>query len=112
MISVSLWILIATFPYRFLNIERVDACERHFVDARITIHRATPVCLNLPIQWRVARLRRNIGQPDHILANSIMSHQAERRSGAGEIGLAVTKHDGVQINSIFIDQAQFGEALR
>ena len=46
---------------------------------------------------RVARLSRNVGQPDHILANPIISHKAERRPGSGEIWLAVTKHDGVQV---------------
>ena len=33
-------------------------------------------------------------------------------AGSGEIWLAVTKHDGVQVNSILIDQTKFGEALR
>src|SRR6185436_12530292 len=61
---------------------------------------------------RVSILSRNVGQPDHILANPIISHKAERRSGSGEIWLAVTKHDGVQVDSILIDQAKFGEALR
>lgn len=61
---------------------------------------------------RVARLSRDVGQPDHILANPIMSHKAERRPGSGEIWLAVTKHDGVQVDSILIDQAKFGEAMR
>src|SRR5881398_2119068 len=41
-----------------------------------------------------------------------MSHKAERRPGSGEIWLAVTKHDGVQVDSILIDQPKFGEALR
>src|SRR5437764_7192358 len=41
-----------------------------------------------------------------------MSHKAERRPGSGEIWLAVTKHDGMQVNSILIDQAKFGEAVR
>src|SRR5258705_6663548 len=41
-----------------------------------------------------------------------MSHKAERRPGSGEIWLAMTKHDGVQVDSILIDQAKFGEALR
>src|SRR5688572_329598 len=41
-----------------------------------------------------------------------MSHEAERRPGPGEIWLAVPKHDGVQVDSILIDQAKFGEALR
>src|ERR687891_1894502 len=61
---------------------------------------------------RVARLRRNVGQPDHILANPITSHKAERRPGSGEIWFALTKHDGVQVDSILIDQAKFGEASR
>ena len=61
---------------------------------------------------RVARLSRNVGQPDHILANPIISHKAERRPGSGEIWLAVTKHDGVQVDSILIDQAKVGQALR
>ena len=41
-----------------------------------------------------------------------MSDKAERRPGPGEIGLAVTKHDGVQVDSILIDQAKFGQAVR
>jgi hypothetical protein len=61
---------------------------------------------------RVARSSRNVGQPDHIIANPIMSDKAERRPGSGEIRLALTQHDGVQVDSILIDQAQFGEALR
>src|SRR5262245_45773655 len=61
---------------------------------------------------RVARLSRNVGQPDHILANPVISHKAERRPGSGEIWFAVTKDDEVQVDSILIDQAKFGEALR
>src|SRR3990172_4554860 len=41
-----------------------------------------------------------------------MSHKAEPRPGSGEIWLAMTEHDGVQVDSILIDQAKFGEALR
>src|SRR5579884_1821837 len=41
-----------------------------------------------------------------------MSHKAERWPGSGEIWLAMTKHDGVQVDSVLIDQAKFGEALR
>jgi len=58
------------------------------------------------------RLSRNVRQSDHILANPIIRHQAERRPGSSEIWLAVTKHDGVQVDSILIDQAKFGEASR
>ena len=61
---------------------------------------------------RVTRLSRNVGQPDHILADPVMSHKAERRPGPGEIWFAATKHDGVQVDSILIDQAKFGQALR
>jgi hypothetical protein len=43
----------------------------------------------------IARLSRNVGQPDHILVNPIIRHKAERRSRSGEIWLAVTQHDGV-----------------
>ena len=41
-----------------------------------------------------------------------MSHKAERRPGSGEIWLALTKHDGMQVDSILIDQAKFGQASR
>ena len=61
---------------------------------------------------RVAKLSRNVDQPDHIIVNTIMSYQAERRPAPGEIWLAVTQHDGVQVDSILIDQAKFGQALR
>src|ERR687898_2605914 len=61
---------------------------------------------------RVARLSRNVGKPDHSLANPIISHKAERRPGSGEIWLTVTKHDGVQVDSILINEAKFSEALR
>src|ERR687891_796339 len=61
---------------------------------------------------RVASLSRNVGQPDHILANPIISHKAERRPGPSEIWLAVTKHDGVQVDSILVDEAKLGKALR
>src|SRR5262245_39602782 len=82
--------------------------------------RAVPVALS-PTQdqtsaaisiRRVARLSRNVGQPDHILANPITSHKTERRPGPGEIWLSVTKHDRVQVDSILVDQSKFGEALR
>jgi hypothetical protein len=43
---------------------------------------------------------------------SYISHKAERRSGPGEIWLSVTKHDGVEVDAILIDQAKFGEAVR
>ena len=41
-----------------------------------------------------------------------MSQKAQRRPGPGEISLAVTKHDGVQVDSVLIDQAKCGQAVR
>ena len=64
------------------------------------------------VRLRVAQLCRNVGQPNHVLANPIIGQKAERRPGSGEIWFAVAKHDGVQVDSILIDQAKFGEALR
>jgi hypothetical protein len=55
---------------------------------------------------------RNVDQPDHILADPIVSHEAERRPGPGEIGAALTEHDRVQVDPILVDQAKFGQASR
>src|SRR3990170_4654788 len=60
----------------------------------------------------VARLGRNVGQPDHILANPVIGHKAERRPGSGEIWFAVAKDDGVKVDSILIDEAELGETVR
>ena len=46
------------------------------------------------------RLSGNVGHPDHILANPIISHKAEPRPGSGEIWLAATKHDGAQFRLV------------
>jgi hypothetical protein len=40
-----------------------------------------------------------------------VSHEAKRRPEPGEIWLALTKDDGVQVDSILIDQAEFGQAV-
>ena len=57
---------------------------------------------------RVAKSGRNRGQPDHSLVNPVASYEAERRPGSSELRLAVTEDDGMQVDSIFIDQAKFG----
>src|SRR5262245_45713764 len=59
---------------------------------------------------RIARLSRNVRQPDHHLANYIAGHKAKRRSGAGEEWRATTKHDRVEIQSILIDKTKVGQA--
>ena len=52
----------------------------------------------------------NVRQPNHVLANSIAGHKAERRPGAGEEWLAATKHDGMEVESILIDETKIGQA--
>jgi len=42
---------------------------------------------------------RNVGQPDHVVANPVMRHKAERRPGAAELPLAVAENDGVQVRA-------------
>ena len=41
-----------------------------------------------------------------------MRGKAERRPRPGEIGFAVTEYDRVKVDSILIDQAEFGETFR
>jgi hypothetical protein len=48
----------------------------------------------------------NVGQSNHVLANSIAGDKAERWAGAGEEGLAATKHDGAEVESILIDKTK------
>ncbi len=59
---------------------------------------------------RVARLSRNVCQPNHVLGNQIAGHQAERRPGAGEEWPATTEHDGVEVDSILVNQSEAGQA--
>src|SRR6266567_5125739 len=59
---------------------------------------------------RVARLSRNVRQPNHVLGNSIAGHQAERRPGAGEEWPATTEHDGVEVDSILVNKTKVGQA--
>ena len=58
----------------------------------------------------ITRSGRNVRQPNRILANSIAGYKAERRPGAGEEWLAVTKHDGVEVEPILIDKTKVGQA--
>ena len=57
---------------------------------------------------RVARLSGNVRQPNHVPGNSIAAHEAERRPGAGEEWLAATQYDGVEVESILIDETMLG----
>ena len=57
---------------------------------------------------RVERLSGNVRQPNHVLANEIAGHKAERRPRAGEEWLAATKYDGVEVKSILINKTKVG----
>ena len=72
----------------------------------------TPSGPDAPAQsvGRVTRSSRNVGQPDYVLANSITGHKAERRPGASEEWLALTKHHGVKVDLVLINKAQLGQA--
>src|SRR5262245_56785262 len=52
----------------------------------------------------------NVRQPNHILANSFTVHKAERRPGADEEWLPMAKHDGMEVESILINQTKIGQA--
>jgi hypothetical protein len=56
----------------------------------------------------VARLGRNVRQPNRVLANGIGGNKAERRPRAGKEWLAATKHDGVEVESILINKTKVG----
>ena len=53
---------------------------------------------------------RGIRQSDRLLANQIGGNQPERRSGAGKERLAAAEHDGMEVESVFIDEAKAGQA--
>ena len=63
---------------------------------------------------RLLQLLDQVGEAggEHLLADPIMRHKAERRPGTGPIGRAAPQHDGVQVDAVLIDQAEFGEAVR
>ncbi len=59
---------------------------------------------------RVARLSGSVRQPNHVLANEIAGHEAERRPRAGEEWLAATQYDGMEVMSILINKTKVGQA--
>jgi hypothetical protein len=61
---------------------------------------------------RVARLSRNVRQPNRFIGDQIAGHEVEWRSGAGEEWFATTKHDGAEVESILIDKTGLGQASR
>lgn len=53
-------------------------------------------------------LSRNVRKPDQVPGDEIVGHEVERRTGAGEVWGAASKHDGVEVESILIDKAGVG----
>ena len=54
---------------------------------------------------------RSIGSPGAAAAPfAVQGPSPERRPAAGEEWLATTKHDGAEVESILIDQAEVGQA--
>jgi hypothetical protein len=60
----------------------------------------------------VACLGWNVCQPDRVLVDLVACHKAERWPRPSEEWLAATKHDGAQVESVLINQAEVGQALR
>jgi hypothetical protein len=59
----------------------------------------------------VACLGWNVRQPDRVLVDLVACHKAEWWPRASEEWLAATKHDGAQVESVLINQAEVGQAL-
>ena len=55
---------------------------------------------------------RNVGQPDHVLVDTIAGHQAKPRPGRCEEWRAVAEHDGMEVELIFIDETKLGQVSR
>ena len=56
----------------------------------------------------LAGVAMNVRQPNHVLANEIAGHKAERRPRAGEEWLAATKYDGAEVKPILINKTKVG----
>jgi hypothetical protein len=57
---------------------------------------------------RAAQLSRNVDQPNHVLDNQLAGRKTKRRPRAGEVGLAMTQHHGMEVDSVFINKARVG----
>ena len=75
------------------RVVRASACIKAMADNVIVLRRA---------------IKRERCQPDHVLGNEIACLKAEPRPGAGEVWLAATKHDGVDVESILINETKVG----
>jgi hypothetical protein len=84
--------------------------KRSYAESRLTARVRPKAHLTRSAQsvGRVARLSRNVRQPNRVLANGIGGNKAERRPRAGKEWLAATKHDGVEVESILINKTKVG----
>jgi hypothetical protein len=58
---------------------------------------------------RGTRLSRNGRQPNHVVADEIAGHKAERRPATHEEWLAATKHDEVEGDPMLIDETKVAQ---
>ena len=71
---------------------------------------ATPAGLTSGTAEPEPRSSGNVRQPNHARVDWIAGHKAERRPGPGEEGLATTKHNGAEVESVLVDKAKSGQA--
>ena len=53
---------------------------------------------------RASRSRRNVRQPNRVLADQIVSHKPQRRPRTSEVRRAATNHHGPEVKSILVDE--------
>src|SRR5215831_6211391 len=56
------------------------------------------------------RSGRDTRQPNRVLANAIARNNAEWWPGAGEVRLAAAQHERAEVETIFVDKTEVGEA--
>ena len=82
-------------------------------DARLTTgntHKRIPRLQAVVSKFKRKRHRScgNVRQSNHVFANEIAGHKAERRPGTGEERVAAAKHDGAEVESILVNKTKVG----
>src|SRR5690348_3960134 len=62
--------------------------------------------------FRTSQSSGNVRQPDHVRDDQIARDKAEPRPGTREKWLAVTQHDGMDIEPILVNEAEVAQASR
>jgi hypothetical protein len=60
----------------------------------------------------IARSGRDTRHPNRVLANTIAGNDAERWPRAGKVRFAGAKHEGAEVETIFVDKTEFSQARR